>query len=267
MPRFEEYTYTVKNIPFVLRTDLIRTPLSYAKVSNWHEDIELEYFKEGEGVVLLDGKEYFVQAGDFIFVRSNVIHQLIPHSNIKYSCLIVDSAFCQNIGFSQNVTAHFHNAELSALFSQLETFHANSDDPCIVMKLRCNLLNQFIILNERCVSTMEKPTIGTSLATQKTKEAILYIRKNFSEKLTLDKIASELFISKFLLSRRFKEITHTTVIEYINNYRCKIAAEKILNGASVSEAAFSCGYENMSYFTKTFKKYFNCAPSQLKHTK
>ncbi len=262
MPTFEEYD--VGKVPFVLKKDLIRTPLFYTNDSNWHEDIELEYFKEGTGTVLLDGKEYFVRAGDFIFVKSNTIHHLIPQSNVKYSCLIVNRHFCQSVQFSQSVLPHFSCAELGELFLQTERIYENNDDPRMIMKLYDALFKQLILLNERYLSTEKESTINEALATKRTKKAVLYIRENFAEKLTLEKIANELFISKFLLSREFKKIMHTTIIEYINAYRCKVAAEKIRTGAAVSEAAFSCGYENMSYFTKTFKKYFHRLPSQLK---
>ncbi len=262
MPRFEEYSYTNKKVPFVLRKDILRTPLNYTGVSNWHDDLELEYIKEGSGVVFLDKEKYYVKAGDFIFVKSNVLHQLIPDSDITYSCLIIDCEFCKSVNFWGKITPHFVDAGLSELFLELEGLY-KEQAPSVVMKLYGNLINQLIILSERHALECDESVVLEDLSTKRTKKAILYIRENFAEKITLEKIAGELFVSKFLLSREFKKITHTTVIEYLNAYRCKVAAEKIRNGISVSEAAFACGYENMSYFSRTFKKYMGILPSKI----
>lgn len=266
MPQFEEYSHATEKVPFVFRKDIIRTPNHYTKISNWHEDIEIEYFKEGEGLVVLDGEKFFVQAGDFIFVKSNEIHQLIPYNNVKYDCLIIDFNFCQKISFSQKIKNKFNNEDLSRLFSELEVLLKNSNNSLLTMKLYSNIINQLIVLDEQCVLSSEITEKANS-STQEIKNIIKYIRDNFFEKLTLDEIANKFFINKFILSRKFKKFTNTTIIEYINMYRCKIAAEKILNGASVSSAAYSCGYENLSYFIKTFKRYYNCTPNRLKRQK
>ena len=55
---------------------------------------------------------------------------------------------------------------------------------------------------------------------------------------------------------------HGNLNEYINAIRCNYAKRMISGGMSVSEAAFSCGYRNLSYFSKTYKKYFKMLPSE-----
>ena len=265
MPRFDEYTYET-NLPFLLKRDIVRTPVFYTKLANWHDDIELEYIKEGEGLLFLDGEKIFFHQGDFIFIPSNSIHHLIPSNNVKYSCLLINKNFCQNLDFSQNITKQFNNKELTTLFLELEVFESTPDAPFIKIKKYNNLLKQLVILNEQHYST-ENNKINTSTAQQKIQEVIIYIRNHFSEKITLDKISKNVAMSKFDLSRKFKETTNLTIIEFVNYYRCKIAASKIQNGISVSEAALYCGFENMSYFTKTFKKHFHCLPSQQKRLK
>ena len=53
------------------------------------------------------------------------------------------------------------------------------------------------------------------------------------------------------------------VFEYVNAVRCRNANTFILSGLSISEAAYRCGFENMSYFSKTFKKYVGKLPSKV----
>ena len=55
-------------------------------------------------------------------------------------------------------------------------------------------------------------------------------------------------MDKYTLSREFKKLTGMTIVQYINSYRCKKAAEYIASGTSVSEAANMCCFTNMSFF-------------------
>ena len=94
------------------------------------------------------------------------------------------------------------------------------------------------------------------------KKAIKYIRENYDKKLLLDEIAQNVYMDKYTLSREFKKTTNQTVVQYINSYRCKKASEYIADGMAVSQAALMCGFTNMSFFTKTFKRYMGCMPSR-----
>lgn len=93
---------------------------------------------------------------------------------------------------------------------------------------------------------------------------IKFIRTNYERKISLDEAAKNAFMNKYTLSCEFKKLTSQTIVQYINSYRCKKAAEYITSGTSVSEAARLCGFTNMSFFTKTFKRYMGAMPSEYK---
>lgn len=96
------------------------------------------------------------------------------------------------------------------------------------------------------------------------RQTINFIRQNYNRTLSLDEISKNVLMDKYSISREFKKITAQTIFQYINNYRCKRAAELILSGKTVQEAAFMCGFHNMSYFTKVFKQYMRELPSKYK---
>ena len=100
---------------------------------------------------------------------------------------------------------------------------------------------------------------------EKVKAAVKWIREHYAENVTLQTLANTLYTDKYALCRDFKRICGKTVTEYTNGYRCRLAAELIASGSTVAEAARSCGFENMSFFTKTFKKYMNVLPSSYKN--
>lgn len=90
---------------------------------------------------------------------------------------------------------------------------------------------------------------------------MVYIRQNMKSCLTLEDIAAYVGISKYYFTREFKRITGQTVFEYINVVRCKEAKRLITQGMTVSLAAQTCGFENLSYFTRTYKKCIGELPS------
>ena len=57
----------------------------------------------------------------------------------------------------------------------------------------------------------------------------------------------------------FKEVTRRTPVDYINFIRCNYARNLLLSGRyNVSESAEMSGFKNLSYFSKTYKKYMGC---------
>ena len=121
-----------------------------------------------------------------------------------------------------------------------------------------------ILIDLKKEYSMKKKTENTIMGNERIKRAIVYIRSNLGNKLTLEDIARNVYIDKYALCREFKKNTGQTVIEYINNYRCRTVAKMIKSGKTVAESALQCGFNNMSYFTKTFVKYYKILPSEYK---
>ena len=122
------------------------------------------------------------------------------------------------------------------------------------------------LLIELSQNYSQKPTtnFSKSKAFERVKAAIKFIKNNYNRKILLDEISKSIYVDKYLLSHDFKKITGQTIIEYTNNYRCQQAANLITSGYTISEAATKCGFENLSFFTKTFKKHMGIVPSKLK---
>ena len=67
------------------------------------------------------------------------------------------------------------------------------------------------------------------------------------------------------LCRFFKSYTGQTPIEYINRLRIDRACfEMTVNRMNVTDAAYECGFNELSYFSKMFKRYKGVTPGQYK---
>jgi two-component system response regulator YesN len=95
------------------------------------------------------------------------------------------------------------------------------------------------------------------------RDAIMYIRFHYSEKLTLDDIAEKVNLNQSYLCRIFKKETGENIFHYINKLRMERAAELILGGNRyISEIASMVGIDDQFYFTRLFKKHFGTAPTE-----
>lgn len=90
-----------------------------------------------------------------------------------------------------------------------------------------------------------------------------HIDEHLSDDLSLEAVASAVFISAKYLSRLFKEETGTTYTEYVTARRMEEARILIENGSlNVEQVAGSVGYVTPAYFIKKFKEAYGCTPGQ-----
>ena len=96
-------------------------------------------------------------------------------------------------------------------------------------------------------------------------ETIEYINYHFAEKLTLDDISARAGFSRYHFARIFKENTGLTLIEYINARRCDTACFLLRETKkTIGEICSECGFENPSYFAKSFCRIHGILPSEYR---
>lgn len=97
------------------------------------------------------------------------------------------------------------------------------------------------------------------------KRAQEYIEANYTQRITVDELASMLALGRRNLERRFKRATSNTVVEYMQ--RVKIEAAKMSLESSrenVNEVMYSVGYTDTKAFRSTFKRITGLSPVQYR---
>lgn len=91
--------------------------------------------------------------------------------------------------------------------------------------------------------------------------AQLYIEKNYKQSLTLEGLASRCNMSVRNFIRRFEQATTNTPFEYLQRVRIE-AAKKMLESKNegIAQIASRCGYEDVDYFGKIFRRYMAMTP-------
>lgn len=78
-------------------------------------------------------------------------------------------------------------------------------------------------------------------------------------------LAEKLCISPSQLNRKLSAVSGYTASLYINNLRIDYAKKKLISeNKSVAEIAAECGFYDIAYFSRIFKKYTNVTPSQYR---
>ena len=100
---------------------------------------------------------------------------------------------------------------------------------------------------------------------QNIKKAMLFIDQFYTEPLTLDTLSKKSGMSRFHFSRIFKKVTGYSFKAYLNRKRIA-AAKKLMceQAMNVSEACFRVGYNDVSYFSRTFKAIEGVPPSMFR---
>ena len=96
------------------------------------------------------------------------------------------------------------------------------------------------------------------------KSIIDYIDEHIKEKVTLKDAAKDIGISGAYLSTVFKKEMGQNLTEYINIRKVQMAKEMLRSGKLVYEVSELVGFENVTYFSKVFKKYTGMSPDSFR---
>ncbi len=129
----------------------------------------------------------------------------------------------------------------------------SQQDLCVWLS---NALNDFI---ELVYSIQDKKRVS------QIKPATDFIRQHFSEQISLEDVAHAAHLSVSRLSHIFKEQTGMTIIDYLTKVRIEHAKELLIStNKNCTEICFEAGYNNQSYFTRTFKELAGVTPRQFR---
>ena len=258
--RYETHNMPNPLLPFIYHRRFEVTQRN--KHPNWHENIELLQCLEGDGYVLCGTERLPLTPETLVIINADTIHSINTDSRVVYRCLIIDNSFFLSNGVPIH-SLYFRNLirdnQVLAQFNQIAQIYeeAAMEDFRNVLGLRAQVL---AFVQKLCLEyTVGKPDDASN---EYVKQAVVYLRQHMAEAFSLDQLAEALGISKYHLAHLFKQHTGKTVVQTLNLLRCSHAQRMMEEGASVSTAAISCGFDNLSYFTRTYKKYMGTLPSK-----
>lgn len=94
-----------------------------------------------------------------------------------------------------------------------------------------------------------------------------YVESYYAEEIAIETVAGLVNISVPSFCNYFKKTTHITFTEFVNRYRVQKACLFLQQDKTIAQVCFESGFNNITYFNKTFKKIINKTPSDFRKGK
>lgn len=277
----ESYTEQHILFPFSDFKILVLNSKARAIEKAFHEEIEIKYFYQGTSTLMINNDVIVANPGDITVVNPFEIHSNINigHVGGKYISIILYIDFLRELNPSgldlrhalitkgQKFYNHItNNVRLQTIMRRV--FEEFTDQKVNYRLVIYSLVTELFALLLRDYINKEK-AITTPKTHNKRAElispALSKIFKDYNEKITVEELAKLCNVTKYHFCRLFKEETGLSVIQYIISYRISIA-ETMLKSTdnSIENVAYSCGFEDVSYFYRTYKKLKGISPMKAR---
>lgn len=244
-----------------------------------HPFYEIFFFISGNVNYIIEGRSYKLRPGDILLTSNADIHRPEVRPGRPYERIVIwlaDDFFDHLKRFSgEDFTACFTDAALKdyrlirpddGTLIRLRQLCEQMSDAKFSKKLGSAALTQAYLIEflvRVCRAYYDTPESVKNDITEdeKVNQVIGYINENLADSLSLDNLAGRFYISKFYLSRRFKQFTGLTIYQYIMKKRLITARNMLRAGNPVTVSYLQCGFNDYSNFLKAFKREFGENPS------
>lgn len=251
---------------------------------HWHKDLQISYVVEDKICFQVNGETIVLNPGEGILFNSNVLHQIKPYYQ---NCKMISIMFNQSIisGSDHSLISkkyvdtviNSHNLDFvifkndvnwqSEILKYVKDIYSSykNKDYAYELEIANNLNIIWLKLVKNLKDKIQSPSKKVSADDERVKTAINYIKTNYARDISLDDIAKSCNISKSECCRSFRRILKMTPFEYLMEYRVLKATEYLYNtDEPISNICINVGFNGISYFGKTFKKFMHCTPSQYR---
>ena len=90
-----------------------------------------------------------------------------------------------------------------------------------------------------------------------------YVEQHNDKDIEIEEVAKLANLTLPAFCNFFKKATHITFTEFVNRFRINKACLLMAQHKSISECSYSCGFNNVTYFNRMFKKYTDKTPSEF----
>lgn len=249
-----------------------------------HDFSKIVILIDGDLTYYIEGKAYILKPWDILFVNKNEIHKPVVNPNKYYERIVIwlnpdfmakyaqgnnDLLKCFEVAIKNNYNLLRLNIKSIDIIKNLiqDIQNCNNSNEFGSEILKESLFVQLMVLMNRLFLNSDKNRDIEDIQYDKTIEGVLnYINSNLENDLSIDTIASEFFISKYYLMRKFKNQIGSSIHNYVVQKRLILARSLISDGLSMSSVCSRCGFNDYSSFVRAFKKVYGVSPSNYNPT-
>ena len=252
--------------------------------NHYHSHFEIYYLLSGERYYFIKDRTYFISEGSLVLIKPYTLHKTINTNKSAHERVLIN--------FSTEFTNGFNEYKkdidfLSCFESEVNVLILSKDEQkkvkSVIMKLLEEngskmpgynvylkiLLQELLVLINRRIKRGDHGTFEhPSDLHRKISDIVKYINANYYQHITLEDLSANFFISRYYLSRVFKEVTGLTFTEYLNYIRIEEAKGLLYESAeNIAEVSERVGYESITHFGRVFKKLTGISPLKYRKQK
>ena len=248
---------------------------------HWHDEFEIIYVRSGFLTVSISGESYIGKTGEAFVVSPGNLHLMGSQTGtvdyytflfpLKYISFrtddMLDEKLLEPLNSGHLMICPRVKDTAKELCEQLvDIYMAKKDESESKITTQVGtkiILLQFILEMWKKGFVIENDTSGRNTVE---KEMGSYIQQNFTGKISLREFGEQFHLSEKYISRYFKEHFHITLSQYVTYLRLEHAKQLLQDtDIPVTDVAMQSGYQNVSYFIRSFQKAYAVSP--LKYRK
>lgn len=230
----------------------------------------VHYIVSGRGRFRCMGRDYELGPGEmfFIFPSELVYYESNDEDPWRYRWIGFRGEQADRLLAQLDISPHrptLHAAsgrKVGALFHAAERTMQEGDSGC---DLRAEGYLR-LLLGEWSRSRMPVPARKQSEhpAQQHVEQAMRWLNLEYSKPISIEDMARSLGYHRTYLSKIFKQSTGLPPMGYLLKIRMERAKELLQEQLTVEQVASSVGYPDALYFSKQFKKWHGCTPTEYR---
>ena len=260
---FMNYTYNVINCQCTNCGDETDVKFVHSK-NTIKETYTLYLITSGNGIAVVDENRYFLEEGmsliSFPFSDLSIISE--KKTPIKFKWIEFKGSEAAWI-ISQSSFSKINPITLSPKITDFEKYFDIAECHKKELFARCRASGKLIELLSFYIQFSPNVNDNTESYVVSARN---YIDKNYRESdFSVQSVADHIKIDRTYLYRLFKKETGLSVKDYINNCRISKAEELLANPSiPIKDVAYSVGFSDQMYFSRTFKKFTGVTPTDFR---
>lgn len=252
---------------------------------HWHPEWEIIHVIKGTLPLVVNDQNINVEAGQFYFLPPGNLHG-IQWTNCAFESIVWDNERLMKILPTSENAADIADVMKNKKLRIKPELSKNKRLQRICEELFCYLSNENkskdAMANRYCVIGCIYQLLGTIMLEEyyevlpqkegyyynledNLKAALKLIEMQYTEPLGLMDLAEAAGLNHKYFCKVFKAVTLFTPMEYLNRYRVDVARHILTTNASITmiEVAEQCGFSDVSYFIRVFKRLVGTTPKQF----
>jgi len=239
--------------------------------SNWNIEsaltdfIDLTYVLSGQAVYTINNQKFLVSEGDVLCVPKNSHRSATSEDPANFECFAANFIL-SNLATGEDVDVPLPlisnvgvHTEIISMYRRLNESWLNRQ-PGYTMRARAHLM---LILQHFMIRLVYDVNIHKY--DSRIRWAIRYVTDNYANNISISEVAEAVSLNPIYFGTLFKKETNTIFRDYVNTIRLNQAEDMLRAGQrNVTEVAHNCGFTDVSYFSRLFKKYKGIPPSALR---